>query len=175
MEWTTHVGEKDRSPLDGLSKVGPGRPAARQLWTLAVFGVLWSMLIAHLSPHWSANPQYSFGWLVPFLCAYLLVLRWRTRPPAQLGHSAVARCVFWGTGFGLLPTWLVAQANSDWRLIGWLLAVEIVADRKRYIRPARDGGSGTWRWGWRCETSFMITMQPSGRATASTVSLRLCR
>ena len=41
--------------------------------------------------------------------------------------AGVARWVFWTAGFALLPTWLVEQANPDWRLISWLLAFEIVA------------------------------------------------
>ena len=44
----------------------------------------------------------------------------------DLAHSAVARWVFWTSGFALLPTWLIEQANPDWRLISWLLASEIV-------------------------------------------------
>jgi exosortase len=127
MECTTRASDKERSRAEGLSKSRPRRAAVQHLLPLMVFGALWCMLVALLSPQWSANPQYGFGWLVPFLCAYLFLLRWRTRPPAQLAHSAMAKRVFWATGFSLLPTWLVAQANPDWRLIGWILAIEVVA------------------------------------------------
>jgi exosortase len=93
----------------------------------AVFGALWSMLIADLFPHWAANPQYSFGWFVPVICAYLFLICWRTRPPVELAKGTVGRWVFWMAGFALPPTWLVEQANPDWRLLSWLLASEIVA------------------------------------------------
>src|SRR5271165_1121402 len=99
----------------------------QQIVPILVFGALWSTLIAPLSQHWAVNPQYSFGWFVPAICAYLFLIRWRTRPPAEVAHSGVARWVFWIAGFALLPTWLVEQANPDWRLISWLLAFEIVA------------------------------------------------
>jgi exosortase len=35
---------------------------------------LWYRLIDHLRIEWSVNPQYSYGWAVPLLCAYLI---WR--------------------------------------------------------------------------------------------------
>ena len=98
-------------------------------WILpcVVFGALWSMLIAGLSPHWATNPQYSFGWFVPVICAYLFLMRWRTRPSAEVAKAAKGRWVFWIAAFALPPTWLVEQANPDWRLLNWLLASEIVA------------------------------------------------
>jgi exosortase len=94
---------------------------------IVVFAMPWWMLIAYLSQHWSVDSQYSFGWLVPVICAYLFVVRWRTRPPAEPARSAIPRWVFWSAGFTLLPTWLVAQPNPDWRLIGWIFAVEVVS------------------------------------------------
>ena len=33
---------------------------------------LWGQLIRQLSVPWNTNPQYAYGWAVPFLCAYLL-------------------------------------------------------------------------------------------------------
>jgi hypothetical protein len=37
-----------------------------------VFGFLWFTLINHLRVEWTVNPQYAYGWAVPFLCAFLL-------------------------------------------------------------------------------------------------------
>jgi exosortase len=127
MEWTAVANEKDDSHTVGLSKAGHRRPLLERTLPFVVFGVLWCMLIAHLLQHWISNAQYNFGWLVPAACVYLFAMRWRTRPPTQAAQSAIASWVFWVAGFGLLPTWLIAQANPDWRLIGWLLAIEIVA------------------------------------------------
>jgi exosortase len=42
--------------------------------------LLWLVLFRELSVEWSINPQYSFGWGVPFLALYLLWKRWQTRP-----------------------------------------------------------------------------------------------
>ena len=35
---------------------------------LLLFTALWGDLIRQLGYHWSTNPQYAFGWSVPFLC-----------------------------------------------------------------------------------------------------------
>jgi exosortase len=99
----------------------------QRILPLVLFGALWCLLIKHLSVHWAVNPQYSFGWFVPIMSAYLFLIRWRTRPPVEFAHSAVARWVFWTAGFALLPTWVVEQPNPDWRLVSWLLAFEVVA------------------------------------------------
>jgi exosortase len=93
----------------------------------AVFGVLWYMLIAQLSQYWAVDAQYSFGWVVPLLCAYLFLTRWRSRPAPLIAASPLARWIFLVAGFALLPTWVIGQPNPDWRFISWLLATETVA------------------------------------------------
>jgi exosortase len=91
-----------------------------------VFGGFWYLLITHLSLYWGTDPQYSFGWFGPLLCAYLFLLRWFSRPPTESASSRRAVFVLWIAGVAFLPTWLVEQANPDWRLISWLLTLEIV-------------------------------------------------
>jgi exosortase len=44
-----------------------------------------------------------------------------------LARSGAATWIFCTAAIALLPTWLVAQPNPDWRLISWLLAFEVVA------------------------------------------------
>ena len=93
---------------------------------LVVFSALWCLLIKHLSVHWAINPQYSFGWFGPLICAYLFLIRWISRPAAEPANWRGAKWFFWIAGFAFLPTWLVEQPNPDWRLISWLLTLEIV-------------------------------------------------
>jgi exosortase len=100
---------------------------ARLSAQFAVFGALWYLLIAQLWQYWTVEPQYSFGWFVPILCAYLFLIRWRSRPQTKIPNLRVTRWLFCVAGFALLPTWVIAQSNPDWRLICWLLAVETVA------------------------------------------------
>jgi exosortase len=92
-----------------------------------VFGALWYLLIRHVSGYWTTNPQYSFGWFGPLICSYLFFVRWTTRPRAEAASSRVrAEWFFWIGAFALLPTWLILQPNPDWRLMSWLLVLEIV-------------------------------------------------
>jgi exosortase len=97
-------------------------------WMLAaaVFGALWCMLIERLAQYWAVEAEYSFGWLVPLLAGYLFWLRWRSRPTASAPKLGWVRWTVGLTAFGLLPTWLIAQVNPDWRVVAWLLAAETV-------------------------------------------------
>lgn len=97
---------------------------------LLVLALLWWRLIDHLRIEWSINPQYAYGWAVPFLS---LLLGWRNR--STLG--AITGPVRWGSwsaavalvGALLLywPTRFIAEANPDWRLVSWTLALEVLA------------------------------------------------
>ncbi len=91
----------------------------------ALAAVVWLLLCWLLSAHWSANPQYSFGWLVPPLALYLGWRRWHSRPapaaPALWGKSALILCAI-----AFAPLWLIAQPNPDWRLLDWSFAAVVV-------------------------------------------------
>ena len=90
----------------------------------------WLICILHLRVEWSVNPQYSYGWAVPFLCSYLCWNRWTHRPAAfdSVAPTGVLRPVGLAMVFAALffPTRLVGEANPDWRLVGWLFAVEVL-------------------------------------------------
>jgi exosortase/archaeosortase family protein len=105
---------------------------------------LWLRLSDHLRVEWTLNPQYSYGWVVPCLCAYLLWRRVKThsaegvaatgqntrqntqRPPSTLRSSLL--CLLPGLGaLAYLPTRLVQEANPEWRLVSWALALEVIA------------------------------------------------
>jgi exosortase len=99
----------------------------QQMLPLVVFAGLWFLLLKHLSVHWSINPQYSFGWFGPFICAYLFFNRWQTRPPTEAVSFRRFEWIYWVVCFALLPTWVIEQPNPDWRVISWLLGLEVVA------------------------------------------------
>jgi exosortase len=100
-------------------------------WPLALAGIafllLWLEIIRQLQSEWSLNPQYGYGWTVPFLAAWLFYQRWIRRPapapPRQprltISLALVAAVVF-------LPARLIAVANPDWRLISWTMSVVAV-------------------------------------------------
>jgi exosortase len=60
------------------------------LLPLCALAWLWFRLIDHLRVEWSVNPQYAYGWAVPFLCAYLLWRRVAQAPPPASSASIPA-------------------------------------------------------------------------------------
>jgi exosortase len=96
--------------------------------TLAFFAILWFQVIAQLGNEWSYNPQYSYGWSVPFLALFLIWRRWNNRPaavPPKWRWWPVALIIM--CALLLFPVRFVAEANPDWRLLSWDLAVAAVA------------------------------------------------
>ena len=110
-----------------------------------VLGLLWFRLIDHLRIEWALNPQYNYGFAVPFLCIFLLLRRSRSlvlpfrppssalRPPPSAFPSPV---VPWSRSpvvplscslFLYFPTRLIQEANPEWRLVSWALALEVIA------------------------------------------------
>jgi exosortase len=123
-------------------------------WILvfAPIGYLWFRLINNLRPEWTTNPQYSYGWVVPFLCVGLLLRRWSAAQESrkqkaesrnQLQISAFQRfsvsafasrfqlsafpiSAFCLLAFMYLPTRLIEEATPEWRPIQWALGFEAV-------------------------------------------------
>ncbi|HMP83308.1 MAG TPA: exosortase/archaeosortase family protein [Verrucomicrobiota bacterium] len=97
---------------------------------------LWFHLINQLRIEWSLNPQYNYGWAVPFLCVYLLWLRVRQaraargsqdiRPLSGVFRPPWSRLALACCALIYAPARLVEEANPDWRLVSWLLAVVVV-------------------------------------------------
>jgi exosortase len=106
-----------------------GRAKSPSWWpACAVIGALWLLAVRQLRFEWTINPQYTYGWTVPLLAAYLFAERWKRRPPAQplrsrlwviLAVLALAVC--------LLPIRLIQESGPDWRLIGWAMGGVCVA------------------------------------------------
>jgi exosortase len=112
--------------MELLSRMQRSGRLPRCIVTGAVFAALWYFLLECLGQYWVVQPEYSFGWLVPILCGFLFWLRWQSRPAPGEPRVGLARVVFALTALGLLPTWLIVQANPDWRVMAWLLAGETV-------------------------------------------------
>lgn len=92
----------------------------RFFWNLGFIGLLWVDLFFHLSIEWELNPQYGYGYMVPFLGIYLLYSRWEDRPtvaepPALSGSIKLTAAIL--VVLALLPLRLVFEANPDWRLL----------------------------------------------------------
>jgi len=98
-------------------------------WLLVfiAFGPLWFELVNQLRGEWWLNPQYNYGLIVPVLLVYLLWKRWQSRPSPTVPAARILAVIAIVTGAALfLPIRLVAEANPDWRLLSWVLAIVVV-------------------------------------------------
>lgn len=100
---------------------------------------LWFVLINDLRVEWTVNPQYSYGWAVPFLCVFLIWQKFQN-PESRSRKSTTresAGITFQLSAFGFkalfvflallyAPTRLIEEANPGWRLLSWALAIEVV-------------------------------------------------
>jgi exosortase len=78
-----------------------------------------------LRGEWQVNPQYNFGFIVPFLGAVLLWRRWPDRPVAAPGRSLFFSCAVAALLLLELPFNLVLEANPEWRLLYWVSGFQV--------------------------------------------------
>jgi hypothetical protein len=90
--------------------------------------LLWLWLFLHLRHEWTLNSQYNYGWAVPFAAALILYLRWQSRPaPSPMAATALVTGAVWVLLLLLFPLRVIEEANPDWRLLSWMLALVISA------------------------------------------------
>ena len=100
-------------------------------WPLALtataFLLLWLEVVLQLQSEWSLNPQYSYGWTVPFLAAWLFYQRYLRRPaPVAPGHPGLTISLALLAALLFFLVRLIAVANPDWRLLSWTMALAAV-------------------------------------------------
>ena len=93
----------------------------RSNWlTVTAFGLLWLELISRLRFEWSINPQYGYGWTVPFLAAYIF---WRRLQNAPAATAPATKFLPWLVVLCavvlIMPVRLVQEAHPDWRMLSW--------------------------------------------------------
>ena len=95
---------------------------------VAAFGLLWLEVIARLRLEWSVNPQYGYGWTVPFLGLYVFWRRWQRAPlPSEPQTIALPIAVAIAAVGFLVPVRLIQEANPDWRILSWSMAFAAIA------------------------------------------------
>lgn len=127
--------------------------SAPLVW-LAIAALGW-FLFRQLSLEWSINPQYSYGWVVPVLTAYLVWKRWETRPAP--GEPWRAPALFGALLFLLLPIRWLQEANPDWRFTNWLAAIVVVGIL--WLGILACGGKAWWRH-FSFATAFVLVATP---------------
>ena len=139
-------------PVEGRSESAPWWPV------FAVLGILWLLAVRQLRYEWTINPQYTFGWAVPFLAAYLFSERWKRRPPAQaLGSRRGFAAVVIALAFLLFPVRLMQESAPDWRLLGWAMGGICVAITLAAVYFA--GGRG-WLRHFAFSVAFFLVAVP---------------
>ncbi len=136
-------------PTEKLTTGGSGPDGSASTswlkWAIVLLplGYLWFRLINNLRLEWSTNPQYSYGWVVPFLCLGLLLRRWQAFPqnskqkvessnnssPSYFRFSAFRISAFQFAlflAFLYLPTRLIEESTPEWRPIQWALGIEAI-------------------------------------------------
>jgi exosortase/archaeosortase family protein len=148
-----------RTPTGSLQSQKPSPPShlLSSIYYLLPLAWLWFRLIDHLRVEWSVNPQYTYGWAVPFLCAYLLWRKANSRKQREeIGHQ---KTVVSGLAVRLslafcallyLPTRMIQEADPEWRLVSWALAIEVIGLTLLLLRLFAEGRdqrpefSGQW-------------------------------
>ena len=77
---------------------------------------------------WTLNPQYNYGWGVPFLALLLFYFRWQRRPAPDIGarNNALITVSMAFTLALLFPIRVIEEANPDWRFLSWVLAFCVI-------------------------------------------------
>ena len=114
-------------------------PRRNQIVAWMVPGLLWLWLFYHLDAEWTLDARYNYGWAVPFLALLIFYFRWQQRPVPgdDVKRPLAAACSFTLLAL-LLPIRVIEEANPDWRLLSWTLALVVVVFSLLFL--ARLGG-----------------------------------
>jgi exosortase len=103
------------------------RACVQWLGTWLVLFLPWVLLVLHLSSFWSVDPQYSYGYVVPFMAAFFFWENWKTLPcgSAVSGKRLplMGACV---AAVLLALAWLAHEAAPDWSVLNWAFALSAV-------------------------------------------------
>ena len=114
------------------AKSAPTQSGAGSRWKVWVFPAFifacWFLAVRHLSPDWTINEQYHYGWLVPLLALYLVKVRFERCPaPGPAPSRSHARWLILGLALASVVSMPLREANMQWRSMGWWLTALAVA------------------------------------------------
>ena len=132
--------------MNAVATAAPPRTAnaARTIawFPVAVFTLVWLEVVSRLRLEWSINPQYGYGWAVPVLAAYIFWRRWQSAPlPSAPRATALFVALIILAAVLLVPVRLIQEANPDWRLLSWTMAMCAVVISGAGVYLA---GGGRW-------------------------------
>lgn len=110
--------------VESPPELGEKKVFLRNLFGSMALLIPWCLLLFQLSTTWETNEQYAHGYLVPFLCLYLLL---KSKPyEKEVEGKEDSKSTLEGKAYilvgipmilTLFPLWLVRGANSDWRML----------------------------------------------------------
>jgi exosortase len=121
-----------RAPGEAGSESFKRAFSAAKLWNgrglaMLALAVCWLLFFKELLDEWQINPQYNYGYFVPFLGLALFWCRWPERPlPATPQHTFLLATAAAGLLLLMLPLRVVLQANPEWRLLYWIHGFQVV-------------------------------------------------
>ncbi len=148
-------------------------PAPRGInwFPVAVFALVWVELISRLRFEWSINPQYGYGWTVPFLAAYIFWRRWQDalrRPRSRNSGSSRDCSSSWPPCFWSRSVWFRKRTPTGACSAGpWPFPPES-SPRAESIWRAGCGGCGISPF-----PSCFFSSPCRGRPTSSNSSSRV--
>ena len=111
------------APVHSSTRVDSGSNFVGVVAATLFLAAVWAEVINHLQVEWSHNPQYHYAWTVPFLTLYLVWKRWMERPAPQPPGTSFGPAVLVSGALLILPLRFLAEANPDWRLLSWVMAL----------------------------------------------------
>lgn len=90
---------------------------------LVLAALVWAPTMWRCSIEWAVNAQYYYGWAVPMLAVYLAFERMAGFSPVPGRWPLVAVAVIVLLALPQPLFRLVGEANSDWRLVSWFMAL----------------------------------------------------
>ena len=103
------------------------RACVQWLGTWLVLFVPWILLVLHLSSFWSVDPQYSYGYVVPFIAAFFFWEKWKTPPSGSALSGKLLSLMGASMAAVLLAlAWLAHEAVPDWSVLNWSFALSVV-------------------------------------------------
>jgi exosortase len=104
-----------------------GLTAPAWLLPASLLFIVWVLAIRQLDLEWTFNPQYQYGWIVPFLTLLLWWRAWPGRPPP--GDRLASRTLpFIIALFAILaiPLRIIQEANPDWRILNYYYTAQAI-------------------------------------------------
>ena len=103
------------------------RASVQWIGTLLVLFLHWILLVLHLSSFWSVDPQYSYGYVVPFMAAFFFWEKWKTLPSGSaVSGKRLPLMGAWLAALLLALAWLEHEATPDWSVLNWSFALSAV-------------------------------------------------